>query len=821
MQLEQLAALVLVGVLLVGHGVAEVDAHRRVDRDGLQQRLERAQRPRPDRFAVVHAPGVDAVGADRHVEVVLPELRHGLEHLALAHHPPQQQPVLVVGHDLPAADLAAVVLGRDPPTATTSGREPRAERVAGGVGHAAGLSCQSNHCCAPPCARTCVGQRRGHAVGEAADEVARLRRQQGSGAAGERRRTPAVERAWRAWRRRPARRRRARCAGRAGVAEVDGSAMVGALPSCVRRGEPPGPARSGVSGVRPTVGPRRWRRRRKRPRLRPCPGSSAGTNRCPGVHPSGGSVPRRHEVASGHDDLGEIDDSGPVTGQPHWLRRVDLARLPHVRGSRRSWPPLVSGRRDPVADVLVGAPAVRQAPTSTAAPARDRPATGPTCRGPGRTVRADPRLDLPSYDTAPRWSTPQTSRSPRWSPTSGPRSSSTPPTRPAGSTGPLLAAIGRVESDHGRFGGSSLDAQGVGRPAMIGPRLDGRNGTSVVRDTDAGRLDHDRRYDRAVGPMQFLPSTWSAVAVDGDADGRRDVQDIDDAALGVGGLPVRRDRRPLHRGRAASRRCSLQPQPGLRRRRAGRRRACRRTERLHHRRHRTGTVLPSVAAPVPAGAPGDRPASRRRAHPRRRPRPTTRADRRPDQPGDLRRPPRADVSPGPRADHAAPTSEPVPEPHQRPDVRPDDPTPTRPHADPDPIPPRRPPAPGDPATRCPTCVADRRRRGPGDRHRLARLRRPAPGRLDGGRCSTASRPDRGAGRRRRPGDVRALAGPTRARRRVVTCRPATRVRGSVESRQHPGSDPESHRQCHRVRRTRPAHGRLRQSPQPSLRCSSG
>jgi hypothetical protein len=96
----------------------------------------------------------------------------------------------------------------------------------------------------------------------------------------------------------------------------------------------------------------------------------------------------------------------------------------------------------------------------------------------------------------------------------------------------LLGAIGQIESDHGRFGGSGLDRHGVARPAIIGPRLDGRHGTSLVRDTDAGRLDGDRRFDRAVGPMQFLPSTWAAVAVDGDDDGRRDVQDIDDASLG-------------------------------------------------------------------------------------------------------------------------------------------------------------------------------------------------------------------------------------------------------------------------------------------------
>jgi hypothetical protein len=96
----------------------------------------------------------------------------------------------------------------------------------------------------------------------------------------------------------------------------------------------------------------------------------------------------------------------------------------------------------------------------------------------------------------------------------------------------LLAAIGQVESDHGQFGDSHLDVNGVARPPIIGLRLDGRHGTSRIDDTDAGRLDGDREFDRAVGPMQFLPSTWAAVAVDGDGDGRRDVEDIDDASLG-------------------------------------------------------------------------------------------------------------------------------------------------------------------------------------------------------------------------------------------------------------------------------------------------
>ena len=95
----------------------------------------------------------------------------------------------------------------------------------------------------------------------------------------------------------------------------------------------------------------------------------------------------------------------------------------------------------------------------------------------------------------------------------------------------LIAAIGRVESDHGRTNGNSLDANGVARPGIFGPALDGRDGTTRIADTDAGQYDADARFDRAVGPMQFIPSTWSVVGVDADGDGKRNPQDIDDAAL--------------------------------------------------------------------------------------------------------------------------------------------------------------------------------------------------------------------------------------------------------------------------------------------------
>lgn len=98
----------------------------------------------------------------------------------------------------------------------------------------------------------------------------------------------------------------------------------------------------------------------------------------------------------------------------------------------------------------------------------------------------------------------------------------------------LVAAIGRVESNHGRINGSTLNADGTATPDIIGIPLDGQNNTARITDTDGGRLDSDTEFDRAVGPMQFIPSTWASVGVDGDGDGTKNPQNIDDAATAAG-----------------------------------------------------------------------------------------------------------------------------------------------------------------------------------------------------------------------------------------------------------------------------------------------
>ncbi|MEU1887781.1 lytic murein transglycosylase [Micromonospora rifamycinica] len=97
-----------------------------------------------------------------------------------------------------------------------------------------------------------------------------------------------------------------------------------------------------------------------------------------------------------------------------------------------------------------------------------------------------------------------------------------------------LAAIGYVESRHGQANGATLGPDGRAVPEIIGDPLDGKGGRSLIRDTDGGLFDRDTVYDRAIGPMQFIPTTWEQVGADADNDGRKDPHDLDDTALAAG-----------------------------------------------------------------------------------------------------------------------------------------------------------------------------------------------------------------------------------------------------------------------------------------------
>ncbi|MFG3014576.1 lytic transglycosylase domain-containing protein [Streptomyces cinerochromogenes] len=102
----------------------------------------------------------------------------------------------------------------------------------------------------------------------------------------------------------------------------------------------------------------------------------------------------------------------------------------------------------------------------------------------------------------------------------------------------LLAAIGKVESGHARGGRVDADGTTVGR--ILGPQLDG-NGFALIPDTDHGAYDGNSTYDQAVGPMQFIPSTWAWAGRDGNGDGRKDPNNVYDAALAAGHYLCRND----------------------------------------------------------------------------------------------------------------------------------------------------------------------------------------------------------------------------------------------------------------------------------------
>ncbi|MEU0950721.1 lytic murein transglycosylase, partial [Streptomyces canus] len=99
---------------------------------------------------------------------------------------------------------------------------------------------------------------------------------------------------------------------------------------------------------------------------------------------------------------------------------------------------------------------------------------------------------------------------------------------------PVLAGIAKVESNHAV--GRNIADNGDIRPRIYGVLLNGSGAggnTTSFPDTDNGRWDGTASAERAVGPFQFLPSTWDGVGEDANGDGRADPHNADDAALGA------------------------------------------------------------------------------------------------------------------------------------------------------------------------------------------------------------------------------------------------------------------------------------------------
>lgn len=90
---------------------------------------------------------------------------------------------------------------------------------------------------------------------------------------------------------------------------------------------------------------------------------------------------------------------------------------------------------------------------------------------------------------------------------------------------PVLAAIGWVESRHAR--GAADPTSGDVVPPIVGPALDGHNGTKAIRDPS-----QPDGWAHALGPMQFLSTTWARwgqLAPDRPPDSIPDVQNAWDS----------------------------------------------------------------------------------------------------------------------------------------------------------------------------------------------------------------------------------------------------------------------------------------------------
>lgn len=97
-----------------------------------------------------------------------------------------------------------------------------------------------------------------------------------------------------------------------------------------------------------------------------------------------------------------------------------------------------------------------------------------------------------------------------------------------------LAGIGWIESQNGTLGGRTLLADGYSSTTIVGPALDGTTYAAIHSTPESQAWHGDPIWEHAVGPMQFIASTWDRWGSDGDGDGKADPRDLSDAALTAG-----------------------------------------------------------------------------------------------------------------------------------------------------------------------------------------------------------------------------------------------------------------------------------------------
>ncbi|MGW4245173.1 hypothetical protein, partial [Nocardia sp. NPDC004722] len=81
-----------------------------------------------------------------------------------------------------------------------------------------------------------------------------------------------------------------------------------------------------------------------------------------------------------------------------------------------------------------------------------------------------------------------------------------------------LAGIARVQSDHARFGGATIDNDGTVSSAIRGVELDGTGGNAVITEVASTVPGGHVVYARAMGPFQFIPDTWNRWGIRADSD---------------------------------------------------------------------------------------------------------------------------------------------------------------------------------------------------------------------------------------------------------------------------------------------------------------